>query len=81
MSILREDIKKIPVPEQAIGEILSVTSGKYSIRTLQGKIIQAVNDSNQRLDIGDHVTVILSSTPTIVGRALFKRGSSVKVFV
>lgn len=81
MSILREDIKKIPLDEQAIGEVLSITAGKFSIRTLQGRVLQAVNDSNQQLDIGDHVTVILSSTPTIVGRALFKRGESLKVFV
>ena len=81
MSILRRDIKDIPDSEQAIGEILSITSGKFSIRTLKGQRIQAVNDSNQPLDVGDHVTVILSTTPTIVGRALFKRGSSIKVLV
>jgi len=81
MSILRRDIKDIPVAEQAIGEILSVTSGKFLVRTLKGQRIQAVNDSNQTLDVGDHVTVILSTTPTIVGRALFKRGDSLEVFV
>ena len=81
MSILRRDIKAIPEAEQAIAEVTAISSGKFSLKTLKGQRIQAVNDSNQRLDIGDHVTVILSTTPTIVGRALFRRGGPLTVEV
>ena len=82
MKILSKALKSLPDTEQVLGKVTSIQpNGVIFVLGDQGRRLQATSGSSQSLAVGDRVTVVLSSPPSIVGKTSFKAGSGKVVFI
>lgn len=79
--LLTDSIKKTQDIETAVGIVQDYIDGLFTIKTISGKSIRAINDTNLNVGVGDYVSILLSTPPTIVGLASFDRGGQKKIFI
>ncbi len=79
--LLTDSIKKTQDIETAVGIVRDNIDGLFTIRTVSGKSIRAINDTNLDIGIGNYVSIILSTPPAIVGLASFDRGGQKKILI